>query len=68
MLFIIKASILGHISAYGSYNKFEMLLLLITVRRSIRRVQLRDPESQDLMAVGGNKSQAGELGWETEFL
>lgn len=67
VLFIIKANILGHVSAYGLYNKFEMLLSLITVRRSIRRVQLRDPESQDLMAVGGNK-RLGNSGWETEFL
>lgn len=59
VLFIIKANILGHVSAYGLYNKFEMLLSLITVRRSIRRVQLRDPGSQDLMAVA-NES-AGEL-------
>lgn len=52
---------MGHVSAYDLYNKFELLLLLITVRRSIRRVQLRDPGSEDLMAVGGNKSQAREL-------
>ena len=62
VLFINKANILGHVSAYGLYNKSEMLLSLITVRRSIRRVLLRDPGSQDLMAVAGNESGRGTLG------
>lgn len=42
-----------------------MLLLLIIVRRSIRRVQLRDPESQDLMGI---RVRLGNSRWETEFL